>query len=90
MCGVQSGEFVCGYYGFVLKSQQCAADHFTPVLINKSTCMYSHDTVASFFFHLTHHPLPTPQHGHDTKRSSSSSYIHMNPNKCVTVVLVYM
>lgn len=91
MCGVQSGEFVYGYKSFVLKSQQCVADHFTPVLINKSTCTYSHDTVASFFFHSTQPPppLPTPQHGHDTKRSLSS-YIHMNPNKCVTVVLVYM
>ena len=45
--------------------QQYAADHFTPVLINKSTCTYSHDTVASFFFHSMHpppHPPTRPRH----------------------------
>ena len=45
-------------FGFILKSQQYAADHFTPDLINKSTCTYSHDTVSSFFFHSTHPPPP--------------------------------
>ena len=73
MCGVQSGEFVCGYYGFVLKSQQCAADHFTPVLINKSTCMYSHDTVASFFFHSMHRPPSPPP---NTATTQKEAYRH--------------
>ena len=61
-------------FGFILKSQQYAADHFTPDLINKSTCTYSHDTVSSFFFHSTHPPPPAPPP--NTATTQKEAYRH--------------